>query len=279
MTAATAAGSRRPPKPRPSIWIPVGIVAFLAITWGSLSEEFGIGFELFEILEDITRGGPILSDLSRPSEAQHGLLHPNWAFLPRTFDRMLETFQMAVIASAIGCLLALPVAFLASRVTAPNFPTFLVDRSVLSVVRAIPDILYALVFVSAVGIGALPGIVALILFNIGVVAKLLSETVDGIDVGPIEASRAGGANRTQTVRWAVLPQVLPNYVAYSLYTFELNIRASTVLGIVGAGGIGYLLIGEYRLFNWSNVSIIVIELFVFVFIIEVISIWLRRRLV
>ena len=278
MTAATTAGSQRPSKPRPSVWIPIGIVAFLAITWSSLSEEFGIGFELFEILEDITRGGQILSDESR-GPAQRGLLHPNWGFLPRTFDRMLETFQMAVIASAIGCLLALPVAFLASRVTAPNFPTFLADRSLLSVVRAIPDILYALVFVSAVGIGALPGIVALILFNIGVVAKLLSETVDGIDVGPIEASRAGGANRTQTVRWAVLPQVLPNYVAYSLYTFELNIRASTVLGIVGAGGIGYLLIGEYRLFNWSNVSIIVVELFVFVFIIEVISIWLRRRLV
>ncbi len=278
MTAAATTGSRRPPKPRPSIWIPIGIVGFVAITWASLSEQLGIGFDLFAVIEDITRGGPILSDLSR-DVPQQGLLHPNWAFLPRTFDRMLETFQMAVIASAIGCLVALPVAFLASRVTAPNLPVFIGDRSILSVVRAIPDVLYALVFVSAVGIGALPGIVALILFNIGVVAKLLSETVDGIDVGPIEAARAGGANRIQTVRWSVLPQVLPHYVAYSLYTFELNIRASTVLGIVGAGGIGYLLIGEYRLFNWSNVSIIVVELFVFVFIIEVISIWLRRRLV
>jgi phosphonate transport system permease protein len=277
MTAA-AAGSRRPSKPRPSLLIPIGVVAFLVITWASLSREFGIGFDLFRVIGDLTRGAPILfQDVENP--AQRGLLQPNWAFLPRTFDRMLETFQMAVIASAIGCTLALPVAFLASRVTAPNLPTYITDRSILSVVRAIPDILYALVFVAAVGIGALPGIIALILFNIGVVAKLLSETVDGIDVGPIEASRAGGANRTQTVRWAVLPQVLPHYVAYSLYTFELNIRASTVLGIVGAGGIGYLLIGEYRFFNWSNVSVIVIELFVFVFIIEVISIWLRRRLV
>jgi phosphonate transport system permease protein len=277
MTAA-AAGSRRPSKPRPSLLVPIGVVAFLVITWASLSREFGIGFDLFRVIGDLTRGAPILfQDVDNP--AQRGLLQPNWAFLPRTFDRMLETFQMAVIASAIGCTLALPVAFLASRVTAPNMPTYITDRSILSVVRAIPDILYALVFVAAVGIGALPGIIALILFNIGVVAKLLSETVDGIDVGPIEASRAGGANRTQTVRWAVLPQVLPHYVAYSLYTFELNIRASTVLGIVGAGGIGYLLIGEYRFFNWSNVSVIVIELFVFVFIIEVISISLRRRLV
>lgn len=275
---ASATTTRRPPKPRASVAIPIGIVAFVAITWASLSQELGIGFDLLGVIEDITRGAPILyQESERPG--QRGLLQPNWEFLPRTFDRMLETFQMAVIASAIGCGLALPVAFLASRVTAPNVPTYIADRGILSVVRAIPDILYALVFVAAVGIGALPGIVALILFNIGVVAKLLSETVDGIDTGPIEASRAGGANRTQTVRWAVLPQVLPNYVAYSLYTFELNIRASTVLGIVGAGGIGYLLIGEYRFFNWSNVSIIVIELFVFVFFIEVISIWLRRRLV
>ena len=192
---------------------------------------------------------------------------------------MLETFQMAVIAAVIGCGAALPVAFLASRVTTPNLPTFLANRAVLSVVRALPDILYAMVFVAAVGIGPLPGIAALVLFNIGVVAKLLSETIDGVDTGPIEAARAAGANRTQTVRWSVLPQVLPHYVAYSLYTFELNIRASTVIGIVGAGGIGNQLLGQYRFFNWSNVSVIVIELFVFVFLIELGSIWLRRRLV
>jgi phosphonate transport system permease protein len=186
---------------------------------------------------------------------------------------------MAVVASAIGCAVALPVAFVVSRVTAPNRATLFLGRGVLSIVRAIPDILYALVFVAAVGIGPLPGIAALIFFNLGIVAKLLSETVDSVDVGPIEAARAGGAGRVQTVRWAVLPQVLPNYVAYSLYTFELNIRASTVIGIVGAGGIGNLLFTQYRFFNWSNVSVIVVELFALVVLIEFISIGLRRRLV
>jgi phosphonate transport system permease protein len=150
---------------------------------------------------------------------------------------------------------------------------------VLSVVRAIPDILWALLFVAAVGIGVLPGILALVFFNIGVVVKLLSETIDGVDPGPIEAARASGANGFQSVRWAVLPQVLPNYVAYSLYAFELNIRASTVLGVVGAGGIGNMLFTQYRFFNWSNVSVIVIELFVLVILIELVSIQLRRRLV
>jgi phosphonate transport system permease protein len=268
MTAA-AGPSRRPAKPSRSLVVPAGLVVFLVITWAALSEQFGIGFDLGALIEDITRGSEIIGEL----------LNPNWAFLPRTIEPMIETIQMAVVAAAIGCVVALPIAFIVSRVTAPNAPTLVVGRAVLSVVRAIPDILYALVFVAAVGIGPLAGIAALVLFHIGVVAKLLSETVDGVDPGPIEAARAGGANRTQTVRWAVLPQVLPNYVAYSLYTFELNIRASTVIGIVGAGGIGTLLFTQYRFFNWSNVSVIVIELFVLVVLIEFVSIGLRRRLV
>lgn len=275
---ATAPRGRRPAKPRASLVIPIGVVAFLAVTWASLSEQFGIGLVLGDLIEDITRGAGILVS-GDDNPAKRGLLVPNWEFLTRTFEPMLETFQMAIVASAIGCAIALPVAFLVSRVTAPNRPALVFGRSLLSVVRAIPDILYALVFVAAVGIGPLAGIAALILFNLGVVAKLLSETVDGIDVGPIEAARAGGANRSQTVRWAVLPQVLPNYVAYSLYTFELNIRASTVIGVVGAGGIGNLLFTQYRFFNWSNVSMIVVELFVLVMLIEFLSISLRRRLV
>jgi phosphonate transport system permease protein len=262
--------SRRPTKPRGSLIIPAGIGAMLVITWISLSEPpIGIGLDLGDLIADFTRGGGILAELASP----------NWEFVPRTVEDMLETIQIAVVASVIGCAVALPVAFIASRVTTPNLPTFAVGRSILSVVRAIPDILYALIFVAATGIGTLPGIAALVMFNIVVVAKLLSETVDGIDVGPIEAARASGANRMQSVRWSVLPQVLPNYVAYSLYTFELNIRASAVIGIVGAGGIGNLLFTQYRFFNWSNVSVIVIELFVLVMTIEFISIWLRRRLV
>jgi phosphonate transport system permease protein len=166
-----------------------------------------------------------------------------------------------------------------SRVTTPGARTIIFTRSLLNVIRAIPDILYALIFVAAVGVGPLPGVLALVVFNIAIVAKLLSETVDGVDTGPTEAARASGGNRMQVTRWAVLPQVLPHYVAYSLYTFELNIRASTVLGIVGAGGIGRTLLAQYKLFNWSNVSVMVIELFVFVLAIELVSIWLRRRLV
>jgi phosphonate transport system permease protein len=128
-------------------------------------------------------------------------------------------------------------------------------------------------------VGPLAGVLALILFNIGVVAKLLSETIDAVDTGPIEAAWAVGATRTQMVRSAALPQVLPNYVAFALYTFELNIRASTVLGIVGAGGLGTTLNTQMRAFNFENVGLVVLELFVLVLLIELVSVSLRRRLV
>ncbi|HEX7196891.1 MAG TPA: phosphonate ABC transporter, permease protein PhnE [Candidatus Limnocylindria bacterium] len=244
-------------------------MAFLVITWLSLSEEIGIGLNVGDLIEDAGRGLDIWAEF----------LEPNWAFLPDTLGPMLETFQMAVISAFIGCAVALPVSFLASRITAPNVAAYIADRSLLSIVRAIPDILYALIFVAAVGIGPLAGMLALLFFNIGVVAKLLSETVDGVDPGPIEATHAAGGNRLQTTRWAVLPQVLPNYVAYSLYTFELNIRASTVIGIVGAGGMGQLLNAQRAFFRYDNMVVIIIELFVIVFVIEFFSIRLRRRLV
>jgi phosphonate transport system permease protein len=266
---AAAPASRRPAKPRRSPFVSVGLGAFVVITLISLSEEWGIGLDIGSLLEDIGRGLPIIAQL----------LDPNWDFLPRVIEPLIETFQIAVVAAFIGCAAALPITFFAARTTVPNRATLAISRGILSVVRAIPDFLYALLFVAAVGIGPLPGILALIFFNVGVVAKLLSETVDAIDTGPIEAADAAGSSRTQMVRWAVLPQVLPNYVAFSLYAFELNVRASTVLGFVGAGGIGFLLRTQYQFLQWSNVSVIIICLFVIVFAIELVSIRLRRRLV
>ncbi len=268
MTGAAQA-SRRPVKPRRSPAVYVGLITVVFITLVSVSDRWGIGLDLGSIIADIGRGEGILREL----------LNPNWAFIPRTFEPLLETFAMAVVSAFIGCSLALPIVFFASRVTAPNRFVLTLTRGILSVVRAIPDFLYALIFVAAVGIGPLAGVVALIFFNVGVVAKLLSETVDSVDTGPLEATNAAGGTRTQMVRWSVLPQVLPNYVAFSLYAFELNIRASTVIGVVGAGGIGTMLFTQYRFFQWENVSVIIIELFVIVFVIELISIRLRRRLV
>jgi phosphonate transport system permease protein len=270
MTAGPlGSAARRPTKPPRSLALPAALVAFVAMTAWSASERFGIGFDVGAIFADITRGREILRDVFRP----------DFAFFPRTVEPMLETIRMAVIASTIGCGVALPIAFLASRVTAPNRIILAVDRGILNVLRALPDLLYAMVFVSAVSVGPLAGILALVLFDIAVTAKLLSETVDAVDTGPLEAARAAGAGHVQSVRTAIFPQVLPNYVAYSLYVFELNIRASAVIGIVGAGGIGNVLNAQMGFLDYEKVGLVILELFLLVFIIETISIALRRRLV
>ncbi len=263
--AMAAASPSRPRRPGRSPALLIGMAGFVVITaWAVL----GLGPDLGRIAANIGKAGKIISEF----------WPPNVGFAPRTVEAMVETFQMAVLATAIGSLVALPVAFLASRISAPNGPVLYLDRTVLSVVRSVPDILYAILFVAALSIGPLPGILALILFNIGVVGKLLSETVDGVDPGPIEAARATGASHAQVVWTSVMPQVLPNYVAYALYTFELNIRASAVVGFVGAGGIGLILDTQRKFFNYDNVATIVLELFVMVVVIELISERLRRRL-
>ncbi len=205
---------------------------------------------------------------------------PSWDFgnanLP---SPLVETFQIAIIASVIGCLAALPVSFLASTVTAPGRISYLLDKSFMNVIRTIPDLFWALLFVAGLGIGPLPGIFALFFFSLSIMAKLLSETIDSVDPGPLEAARATGGSHFPAVRMSVFPQVLPNYVAYALYIFELNIRASTVLGIVGAGGIGRVLEAQRKFFQFDRVMAVVLIIFVIVFTIEQISVALRRRLV
>lgn len=258
--------SRRPTKPRSSPLVLIGLaIAAVLTVWSAI----GIGVDIPGLIADITRGTGILGQI----------LRPNLAFFPETIGPLIETFQMAVVASVVGCAIGLPAAFLASRVTAPNRWVLFVDRAILSVIRALPDLLYAMVFVAALSVGPAAGILALILFNIGVIAKLLSETVDAVDQGPLEAASAAAATRLLTVRTAVFPQVLPSYVAYALYVFELNIRASTVIGIVGAGGIGNLLNTQMKFFAYENVGLIILELFVLVLAIELVSMSLRRRLV
>lgn len=262
----SAVEQARPSRPAPSPLALAGAVAAVGVTWWSVS---GIGLSVVDIARQFGNAGRIVRELT----------HPAWGAFDQTIGPFLETLRMAVIGSVIGCSIALVVAFLASRMTAPGPVSYGIFRTLMSVVRSIPDVLYALLFVAAFGIGPLPGILALLLFNIGVVAKLLSESVDAIDTGPLEAAQASGATLLQRIRTAVFPQVLPAYLAYSLYTFELNLRASTVLGLVGAGGAGQILNIARNAYRYDVIGLFIVEVFVVVFIVESISIALRRRLV
>ncbi len=193
--------------------------------------------------------------------------------------RLIETFQIAIISTVIGCTLALPIGFAMSKLTTPNTPTFWFARIVMNVVRAVPDLLWGKLLVTAVGIGAFAGAWALTIFSLAVMVKLFSETVDAADPLPLEAARAAGGRHTPAVRTAVLPEVFPAYVAYALYVFELNIRASLVLGLVGAGGIGRVVETQRSTFNFDRLLGILIIMFVIVIIIEQVSVAIRKRLV
>lgn len=254
----------RPARPRPSLgaWSIVAVAVIVTIVAGA-----SIEFTLAPLITDAGRGWFIISQF----------FAPDWGFLARTVQPLGVTIATAIVASAFGCALALGAAMLASRVTAGSV-VYRSSKLVLSVIRSIPDIVWGLLFVAFVGIGAFAGMLALVLFNIGIVAKLTSETIDAIDRGPLEAADASGATVVQRARVAVLPQILPNYASYSLYVFELNIRAATVLGFVGAGGIGTTIAVELARFNYDNLSAIIVLLFVIVFALDQLSGVLRRRL-
>lgn len=255
----------RPAKPAPpwGTWAGIAVAAAVTIWAGT-----GIGFTLAPLFTDFARGWIVLQDF----------LNPNWGFIFQVGNAWLETLAIAVLASLFGCALGLVAAMLASSVTYPNRAGHQIVKGVLSVIRSIPDIGYAYLFVAFVGVGSLAGILALVMFNLGIVAKLTSESIDAVERGPIEAVDAAGGRGIQRARWAVYPQVLPNFLSYSLYVFELNIRASIVIGLAGAGGIGSVIAVQLGRFAWENISAIFIATFVVVLLIDIVSQVVRRRI-
>ncbi len=165
------------------------------------------------------------------------MVPPDWSYFQVITTAMLDTIRMAIIGTTLGAILAIPLAlFAASNVFTSAF-LYSPARLILNFIRTVPDLLLAAIFVAIFGIGPLPGILALTFFSIGLVAKLLYESIESIDPGPLEAMTAVGANKEWIV-YGVIPQVKAHFVSYVLYTFEVNVRAAAVLGLVGAGGIG-----------------------------------------
>lgn len=261
----STASAVRPARPRPPIggWGLLAATVVITIVAGSAIE-----FDLLPLFTDTGRGWFIVQEF----------LSPDWGFLAQTVTPLVVTISVAVVATAFGCLFALVAAMLASRVTTRNVVVYRVTKSVLAVLRSLPDVVWGALFVAFVGVGALAGMLALVVFNLGIAAKLTAETIDAVDPGPLEAADAAGAGPVQRARVAVLPQILPNFASYALYIFELNVRASVVLGFVGAGGIGSTIAVELARFNYDNLAAVVVLIFVVVFLIDLGSGVIRRRL-
>jgi phosphonate transport system permease protein len=205
------------------------------------------------------------------------VVEADWAFLPDLLVKLRETIQMALLGTLLAAFLAVPFGFLAARNTGRYLSP--VGKFLLNAIRAFPEIILGIIFIRGVGPGPLPGILAMGIHSIGMLGKMYAEAVEAIDRGPMEALLSTGANRVQQVWYAVLPQVLPEFSSYALYRLEINARAATILGVVGAGGIGTDLIFAIQQRVWGRVGIILLGIIVMVTVIDIVSGWLRKRLV
>jgi phosphonate transport system permease protein len=220
----------------------------------------------------LARGVPwILDFLER-------MLPPDPRVLPAALRGAVSTVEIALLGTAVAALLALPLGFLSARNVAPP-PVFYPARAALNLVRSVDTLVYALIFVAAVGLGPFPGVLAVVAYTTTSLAKLYSEAIEGIEPGPVDAITATGATRLQILRFGVLPQVLPLFLSYVLYRLETNVRAATVLGFVGAGGIGFYLQTYLRMIDYPAASTALLVMVVMVMAIDALSSRLRARLV
>lgn len=238
-----------------------------------------IGLLFFSSLQTGVDLQALISGLSNMNQIIVKLFPPDPGIINLAMDRLIETIHMAIIALTFATIIVIPVSLLAARNLATNLFVYNITRFILNILRTIPDVVLAVIFVGLFGIGVFGGIVALFVFSLGILAKLISETVESIDMDSFEAMRASGASSVQAIAFAVVPQVLPQFTSFSLYVFEINIRASVVIGLVGAGGIGNLLMQQFSFYNYDAVMMIILIIFAVVVVIEYISGKIREAVI
>ena len=206
------------------------------------------------------------------------MLPPNFSNFENLAYAMLETIEIAFLGTFIAIVLSIPMGLFSARNLAPNYIVFLIARTVIIFFRAIPEFIIAMILVIAVGFGAIPGVLALGLHTMGFLAKFYAEDIEHVNKGPIEALESSGASKRQIISFAVIPQIIPSFVANNLYILDRNIRMATMLGIVGAGGIGYELQSSFRMFEYQKVSAIIIIIFATIFVIDNLSSYIRSKI-
>ncbi|MBT9545062.1 MAG: phosphonate ABC transporter, permease protein PhnE [Candidatus Sericytochromatia bacterium] len=220
--------------------------------------------------------------LPMPLDAEKAKFKQRWwnnTFPQTIVGATIQTIQMALVGTVLAIVFAFPLAFLAAINTTPHPLVYKTVRFAINLLRTIPDLALGLIFVSAVGLGPFAGTLALAFHTTTVLTKLLSESIENIDKGVVEAIRATGAAYPQILSFAVVPQMLPDLISFSLYRFETNIRAAAILGLIGAGGIGYLLNTSFRTFQYQEASAIVVILIVLVMGVDSFSARLRKLVI
>ena len=206
------------------------------------------------------------------------MLPPDFSNLSELIYAMFETIEIAFLGTFIAIVLSIPLGLFSARNLAPNYFIYLICKTIVIFFRAIPEFIIAMILVIAIGFGAMPGVLALGLHTMGFLAKFYAEDIEHINNGPIDALKSSGATKSQIISFGVIPQILPSFVANNLYILDRNVRMATMLGIVGAGGIGYELQSSFRMFEYERVSAIIILIFVTIFLIDHFSAFIRSKI-
>jgi len=199
-------------------------------------------------LPEIIKGIPNMADVFGR------MVPPDFSYMLRLVDPAIETVQIAAWGTLLAVIASAPLCLLAARNTTPHVIVYSVTRVFLNLLRSINELIYALILVSAVGLGPYPGVLAIALHATGMLAKFVAEEIEHVNRGPIEALQAAGAGRMQIILMGILPQILPSLVGYILYRFDVSIRSATVLGLVGAGGLGFSLITTMKMFRYHETA-------------------------
>lgn len=237
-------------------------VLFLALAWSWAPAE----------MERVTY---LFTDAGNMAEYASGFLNPNFRDWEYYLEEMILTVQIAIWGTVLSVIVGIPFALLSSSNIAPVWVVQPIRR-LMDACRAINELVFAVLFVVAVGLGPFAGVMALFVHNLGIIAKLFSESVEAIDPYPVEGIRATGSTKLQEIVYGVIPQVAPLWISFSLYRFETNVRSATVLGLVGAGGIGQILFESIRGFYYAETAAILIFIVVTVTLVDLLSQQLRK---
>jgi phosphonate transport system permease protein len=270
MADADKAALQVPPPPR----APLARRTLDLLLWGGIALVLVVSFGPVEM----QRLGLVVTKSENMRQFSSEFLHPDFSQWKTYVGQMWLTVQMALWGTFNALIIAIPFGLACARNISPPWLQQPV-RLLMNLLRAAPDLVIGVLFIVAVGLGPLAGVMALALNTGGVLAKLFSEAVEAVDPRPIEGVRATGASRLQEIVWGVIPQVAPLWTSYGLYRFESNARSATVLGLIGAGGIGQLLFEDLGSFDFRAVSAISIVIVVAVSLIDLLSQAMRKRLI
>lgn len=226
------------------------------------------GFDLSVVINRGHQLGVILSQI----------FHPTFSYFEKVKGPLLDTIKMSLLGTIAGCLIGLPVAILSSSNINHNKPTLLLFRFILSVMRSVPTLIMATTFSLIFGLGTFAGTVAIMVFTLGIVAKMLFESIETIDMKPFEAMTSFGATTLQAFWASCMPQILPTYLDDCLYCFEMNVRAASILGYVGAGGLGILISERISWRDYNGLGMVLLSLFILVLLIDLLTDYLRSKL-